>query len=271
MWSEATGRCYPYGLYAFWLYVIMGSFYVIVMLFIGILFLRASKILKKKRFSLLGIAFVLVGFLDSLHVIGHVLFLLLNDSRAPIKFNSYILYFYPFATSLAVSGIIIYFTLLYVYSSLEVKSHLGIVDRIVIAIGGAGIALALNPYNWWNMIPPKNAINTTPLTGLVILILGALSILSLRRYHVILTSKLVRDPISEVKLKLFLAGIILLAIAVILMMPHVFLAKMHYYDALLVVTSFKLALLTLSALCFYLGLVAPASILNRLIRKRITP
>jgi len=270
IWSQGGGRTYPYGFYAFVAYTLIGIVYVFVMIIIGYLFLRASTALKAKTFYLLGLSFLLVGVFDALHIIGHALFFLFNDSRTPIRLDGAILYLYPLTTSFAVSVIILYFTLLYVFGAMETKRKLVLIDKAVILMGIIGIILALNPYNWWHMIPPKNAINTIPGTGGIIFLSGLAAIYSLYTYYRDLTSRISGDPISEIKLKLFLIGITTLAIMILLIIPHALLSRAKLYTSLFIVTTLKLVLLAISAINFYLSLIAPATTIMRILRKDIT-
>ena len=270
IWSQGKGRPYPYGFYAFVIYTVVGMVYVSVMIIIGYLFLRASKTLKAKKFYLLGFSFLLVGIFDTLHIIGHTLFFLFNDSRTPIRVNGIVIYFYPLTTSLAIGTIILYFTLLYVFGAIETRNKLCPIDKVVILMGIVGITIALNPYNWWHMIAPENALNTMPITGSLILLSGLVAIFSLCRYYRILASKIAEDPISEIKLKLFFVGIITLATTMILMIIHAFSTRMQLYDLLLIATTLKLVLLIISAISFYLSLIAPAITIMRILRKKVT-
>ena len=270
IWSQGEGRPYPYGFYAFVIYIVMGAIYVSVMIIIGYLFLRASKTLKAKKFYLLGLSFLLLGTFDTLHIIGHALFFLFNDSRTPIRVNGTAIYFYPLTTSLATGIIVLYFTLLYVFGAIETRNKLSPIDKVMILMGIVGIAVALNPYNWWHMIPPENANNTIPITGTLILLSGLAAISSLYKYYRILASKIAEDPISEIKLKLFLMGIITLATMMVLMIMHAFLARIKLYYLLLTIITLKLILLIISAISFYLSLIAPATTIMRILRKKAT-
>jgi len=264
IWALASPRSYPYGFIGFILTTVIGTIYVIIMIIIGILFLRSARTFRKRELNYLGLAILIVGICDTFHVIGDIFFYLTNDSRVPIDLDGFTLYYYPTATCLSTFGIILAYTLIYLFGAIQTRQRFTTIDRIVTILGIIGIGFGVNPYNWWHMIPPEGAMTTIPITGTFLLVMGILATYSLYRYYQVkLVAEMKVDAVGRLRLKLILAGIGFLGLLVALMMLHAILAVMGAKILMLIVTYFKIFSLVASVILLYLGVVAPSFILGR--------
>ncbi|MCR8473660.1 MAG: hypothetical protein QXE21_05420 [Candidatus Korarchaeota archaeon] len=264
MWANAQPRPYPYGTWGFLAMLIIGIVYLTIMWIAGLLFLRTYRTFPQRvEYKYFGIAILTVAFFDSIHVLGDILFYLTNDSRVLIQLGADVaFYLYPTATSLSVTGVFIAFSLIYAYS-VHKLGEIKPIDYIFYTLSIVGIALGLNPYNWWHMIRPEGAFDTKPITGIFLLIVG---IMSVRKFYVSLKAKLGPEleklPAGAKRIKLVTIALVLLLLLVFLMMPHGMLAALATQVewakiAMIIVTYIKLLSLATSAILLYSGLVWP--------------
>lgn len=264
IWADAGFREYPYGVWGFLAVLIIGVVYLAIMWLVGLLFFRIHRLFPQKiEYKYFGFAVLTVAFFDTLHVIGDILFYLMNDSRVPIVITEGVeFYFYPTATSLSVMGVFIAYMLVYTYGvhKLERRERF---DWIFYALGIIGIILGLNPLNWWHIIRPAGMFDTKPITGTFLLIVGILSVYKFyNSLRVKLGPELKALPAGEKRVKIVTIALILLLLLVILMIPHGMLAalatKFEWAKiAMVVITYAKLISLAASALLLYSGLVWP--------------
>jgi len=263
IWDEAQPRTYPYGLWGFVILIIIGFIYLFTMWIIGILFYRTYKLYpQRKEYKYFSIGITAVALFDTIHVIGDVLFFIMNDSRVPISLGANtVFYFYPFATSLSVMGIFIFYILVYTYGVYKLGERKTF-DYVFYLLGVLGIAFGLNPYNFWHMIKPEGVFDTKPITGTLLLIVGILAVM---KFYVALKTKIIADlkkvPVGLKRIKLVTWGLTLMLILVILMVPHGILATIREPWALasmVIITILKLASLGSSAVLIYSGFVWPS-------------
>ena len=262
IWAKASPRTYPYGDLGFIFITLIGVVYLILMWFIGISFYKAFKASSRREIKYFSIGLLSIAFFDTLHSAGNALFYFLNDSRVPIEIGSVTIYYLPFATSLSTMGLFICYTMIYLYAAVMMRNQIAAVDKFVILLGIISIFVGFNPYNWWHMVPPEGAIDTKPLTGTLILIMGFITaIMFIKNYRVRLKRELREKPHSVIRLKLTLIGIILLVAQIFLMTLHGTMATIKApwaATALLIITGAKLISLSLSVTFIYIGTIWPA-------------
>jgi len=266
MWEDALPREFPYGTWGFVALLIISIAYLLTMWLIGLLFLRTYKLFpQKKEYKYFGIGILTVAFFDSIHVLGDIMFFIMNDSRVPIALGAdVVFYFYPTATSLSVMGIFVFYILVYTYGVYKLEERKPF-DNVFYALGLLGIALGLNPYNFWHMVKPEGAFDTKPITGIFLLIVG---ILAVYKFYTALKTKLSLElekaPGGMKRIKIVTWGLILMLILVFLMVPHGMLASLAGKGvewakvAMIVITYIKLISLGSSAILIYSGFVWPS-------------
>ena len=266
MWEDALPREFPYGTWGFVALLIVSIIYLLTMWLIGFLFLRTYRLFpQKKEYKYFGTGILIVAFFDTIHALGEIMFFITNDSRVPIFLDTNVVfYFYPTVTSLCVMGIFTFYMLVYTYGvyKLEEKKPS---DNVFYALGFLGIALGLNPYNFWHMIKPEGAFDTKPITGILLLIVG---ILAVYKFYTTLKTKLSLElekaPGGVKRIKIVTWGLILMLILVFLMMPHGMLATLAGKGvewakvAMIAITCIKLISLASSAILIYSGFVWPS-------------
>jgi len=265
IWEDAQPREYPYSLGGFIAFIIIAVMYLLIMWLIGILFLRTYKLYpQKKEYKYFGIGVLTVAFFDTIHTIGHILFFIMNDSRVPIILGNHaVFYFYPTATSLSTMGIFVFYILVYTYGVYKL-GKVKMFDRIFYALGFIGIAVGLNPYNFWHMVKPEDVFDTKPITGAFLLIVGLLAVYKFyKALKIKLGPELEKMPLGMKRIKLVTWGLILMLLMVFLMVPHGMLAPLASKGvewakiALIVITCIKTISLGSSAVLIYAGFIWP--------------
>jgi len=258
IWEYASPRPYPYGVAEFVAMTVLGVIYVTIMITIGGLFIRYAKNSGKRELNYLGYSILIVGICDVFHAIGDVLFYLTNDSRVPINLNGITLYYYPTATCLSTFGILLAYTLFYLFGAIQTKQQFTLFDRITIALGLIGIGFGINPYNWWHMVPPENSIVTIPITGIFLLVMGSLATGSLYRYYKLKLVPELKDELREQRrLRFVLLGVGFLGALVVLMILHAVFAVMEIKLLMLIVTYLKILSIIASVTFLYIGIASP--------------
>lgn len=264
IWAEASAREYPYGDIGFIILTVVAISYLIIMWYVGSSFLKTYKLYPgRKEYKYLGLGFLIVAFFDTLHVFGDIAFYFTNDSRVIIELGGgNQLYYLPLATSLSVMGIFIFFAGLYLYSLEKIGAPRGLIDNVFFALVVLGIIMGLNPYNFWHMIAPENAFDTKPVTGILLLIVGLLAIFKFKKTIERIIGEVGEESKHrEIRAKLITYSLFLIALLVILMVPHGMLATIEAdwaKIAMIIVTIFKLTSLASSALLLYAGTVWPS-------------
>jgi len=270
IWEDAQPRKYPYGFSGLLFALIISIVYLITLLIIGLLFREASKELKNPQLKYWSYGFLVVFTFDVLHVIGDVLFYLTNDSRVPISFDSVVFYYYPTATSLSVAGIIVFYMLVFYYSILQIHKKLIFSDKIIIFLDVIGILIGLSPYNWWHMTPPEGVIDTKPITGMFLLILGIIAVFAFFKYlRNVVKPKAKEDKLKAIQFKFLRIGFVFMIALTLLMVLHGIMARFKVPWAatgLLIITFFKLLSMILTAIFVWIGFCTPRFIIRKYVK-----
>lgn len=261
IWNSCEPRPYPYGFWGFIFLTIIGIIYLATMWIIGILFYKTYRIVPRREYKLLTVGILSVALFDTIHVIGDTLFFVMNDSRTPIRLNSAEFYFLPFATSLSVMGIIIFYICLFHYGKIKLREGKNIRYYIFMMLALIGIVLGFNPYNFWHMIPPPNVPDTKPITGTLLLVVGLISIAkfygAVKR---VVFESMKTKPYNIIRMRLLIMSVILMFLLVFLMIPHAMLAMIQedWAKTLMVaITGVKLLSLGSSAFLLYISMIWP--------------
>lgn len=261
IWGSCEPRPYPYGFWGFIFLIIIGIIYLATMWIVGILFYRTYRIVPRREYKLLSVGVLSVALFDTMHVIGDILFFVMNDSRAPIRLNSVEFYFMPFATSLSVMGIIIFYICLFHYGKVKLGEGKNIKYYVFMMLALIGIVLGFNPYNFWHMMPPSNVLDTKPITGTLLLVVG---IISLAKFYGavkrVVFESMRTKPYNIIRMRLLTMSVILMFFLVFLMIPHAMLAMIQedWAKTLMVaITGVKLLSLGLSAFLLYVSIIWP--------------
>ncbi len=228
--------------------------YCAIMIIVGLYLLYKGIKLRRGSLKILGFAIFIVGFNDTFHGLAIEGARAVGTTHIPGEFPVI-----PTAAMISIVVFCIFQLLLITWKYKALKKPINKFGWFSYLFGLITIILVILPYNWWLLEPPEGAINTRPITGTFLLILGILVAIHLIGYY---REKISRTeelkPVTKVLLRIFLVGTFLLIISILLVILHGMFQALGLPEiALTIITAIKLGFLIISVILYTLSLVPP--------------